>query len=422
MSGWRKLTGGGIMTLLACVEIIRVIFSNPFTLEQARTQARYFTRSRKMSFAELLQYLLRGCKGAAQGVLNEFFQRTGKEIHMTQQALSKARSHFAHSPFMKAFYEVVHAEYNFSNDANLPRRYGYKFLAIDGSVIPLPNLPELKKLFGDVKGSPSARADIALDVLNDRIVEAESGPLSGDERSMAMEHIRKLKDRIVMEDTVFLFDRRYPSKEMIKAIPEAKAHFIMRVREKFNVDIDAAPMGSSTVMPDGIRIRVIRFTLSSGQTETLITDLSDLPEDVFQELYFLRWGVEEKYDVVKNKLELPNFTGRTVNVLYQDFRISMLPANVASVAKADADKKIEKERAGKENKYQYQTNVNNTIASLRNRFADAVFCPNPFLRIIRVDAIIKEIAASVVPKRPDRNVPRKKARKAKYHHNKKSNV
>ena len=175
-------------------------------------------------------------------------------------------------------------------------------------------------------------------------------------------------------------------------------------------------------MPDGIRIRVIRFTLSSGQTETLITDLSDLPEDVFQELYFLRWGVEEKYDVVKNKLELPNFTGRTVNVLYQDFRISMLPANVASVAKADADKKIEKERAGKENKYQYQTNVNNTIASLRNRFADAVFCPNPFLRTIRVDAIIKEIAASVVPKRPDRNVPRKKARKAKYHHNKKSNV
>ena len=411
-----------MMTLLECAEKIRAIFSNPRTMEEARTEGRHFTRSRKMPFARLLEYLLHGSKGATQSVLNEFFQGLEEGIHMTQQALSKARNHFDHSPFLKAFYEVVNAEYNLANDPNLPRRYGYKFLAVDGSVIPLPNLPELKQLFGDVKGSPSARADIALDVLNDRIVEAEFGPLSGDERSMAKEHIRKLKGRIRMEDTVFLFDRGYPSKELIEAILQANAHFIMRVRRKFNLDVDAAPMGSGVVILDGIRVRVVKFILPSGQTETLITDLFDMEESAFQELYFLRWSVEEKYDVVKNKLELPNFTGRSVNVLYQDFWISMLLANVASVAKAEADGKVQKKRVGKTNKYQYQTNVNNAIASLRNRFADAVFCPDPSLRATRVDAIIHEIAASVVPERPERNVSRKKARKAKYHHNKKSNV
>jgi hypothetical protein len=411
-----------MMTLLECAEKIRAIFSNPRTMEEARTEGRHFTRSRKMPFARLLEYLLHGSKGATQSVLNEFFQGLEEGIHMTQQALSKARTHFDHSPFLKAFYEVVNAEYNLDNDSNLPRRYGYKFLAVDGSVIPLPNLPGLKQLFGDVKGSPSARADIALDVLNDRIVEAEFGPLSGDERSMAKEHIRKLKDRIRMEDTVFLFDRGYPSKELIEAILQANAHFIMRVRRKFNLDVDAAPMGSSVIILDGIRVRVVKFILPSSQTETLIADLFDMEESVFQELYFLRWSVEEKYDVVKNKLELPNFTGRTANVLYQDFWISMLLANVASVAKAEADGKVQTKRAGKANQYQYQTNVNNAIASLRNRFANAVFCPDPSLRASRVDAIIREIAASVVPKRPDRNVPRKKARKAKYHHNKKSNV
>ena len=104
------------------------------------------------------------------------------------------------------------------------------------------------------------------------------------------------------------------------------------------------------------------------------------------------------------------------------FSASGVTANVASVAKAEADGKVQTKRAGKANQYQYQTNVNNAIASLRNRFANAVFCPDPSLRASRVDAIIREIAASVVPKRPDRNVPRKKARKAKYHHNKKSNV
>ena len=152
-----------------------------------------------------------------------------------------------------------------------------------------------------------------MDVLNDRIVEAEFGALCDDERSMAREHIRKLKGRIRMEDTVFLFDRGYPSKEMIEAILEAKAHFIMRVRRKFDVDIDAAPMGSIVMLDGGTRVRVVKFTLSSGQTETLITDLFDMEESRFQELYFLRWSVEEKYDVVKNKLELPNFTAQALS-------------------------------------------------------------------------------------------------------------
>ncbi len=316
-----------MMTLLECAERIRAIFSNPRTMEEARTEARHFTRNRKMPFGRLLEYLLHGSKSATQSALNEFFKGQEEGSHMTQQALSKARTHFDHSPFLKAFYEVVNAEYNLDNDANLPRRYGYKFLAVDGSVISLPNLPELKERFGDVKGSPSARADIALDVLNDRIVEAEFGPLSGDERSMAKEHIRKLKDRIRMEDTVFLFDRGYPSKEMIAAILQAGARFIMRVKRKFNADIDAAPMGSRVVTLDGTRVRVVKFILPSGQTETLITDLFDMEESRFQELYFLRWGVEEKYDVVKNKLELPNFTGRTVNVLYQDFWMTINEQN-----------------------------------------------------------------------------------------------
>ena len=76
---------------------------------------------------------------------------------MTQQALSKARSHFDHSPFMKAFYAIVNAEYSREKYLELPRRYGFKFIAIDGSDTALPNLPELANQFGSVNGSPTAR-------------------------------------------------------------------------------------------------------------------------------------------------------------------------------------------------------------------------------------------------------------------------
>lgn len=37
--------------------------------------------------------------------------------------------------------------------------------------------------------------------------------------------------------------------------------------------------------------------------------LFDLPYEQFMPLYFRRWPVETKYDILKNKLELCNFTG-----------------------------------------------------------------------------------------------------------------
>ena len=57
--------------------------------------------------------------------------------------------------------------------------------------------------------------------------------------------------------------------------------------------------------------------------------------------------VEVKYDIVKNKLELPNFSGFTKNILMQDFWISMYLANMAAIAKAEADLKIQEARKEK---------------------------------------------------------------------------
>ena len=47
----------------------------------------------------------------------------------------------------------------------------------------------------------------------------------------------------------------------------------------------------------------------------------------------MKWPVEIKYDIVKNNLELVNFSGRTVNAIMQDFWICMMLANIASIAK-----------------------------------------------------------------------------------------
>ena len=64
-------------------------------------------------------------------------------------------------------------------------------------------------------------------------------------------------------------------------------------------------------------------------------------------LYFKRWPVEVKFDIVKNKLEMPCFGGFTENIIMQDFWISMYLANVAAIAKYEADPKIKEQRAEK---------------------------------------------------------------------------
>lgn len=414
------------MSMEKYVERAREVVNAPETLEESRTKPTYFTRKRKMSFVELLKFLLSLFKGSAQAALDNFFTvEEGK--HMSQQALSKARNHFDHTPFTKLFYETLETEYSLEKDEELKRWHGYKLVAIDGTSIALPNIAALKKEYGGVgagAASPTARGSIAYDVENDRIIEADIRPLAIDERTLAKEHIQKLNGRIRMEDTIFLFDRGYPSEELIRAVLEQKANFLMRVRRKFCLAIDSAPMGSSVMeLHEGIFVRVVKFELPSGEVETLITNLLDLDEALFPELYFKRWPVEGKFDIVKNKLELPNFTGWTANVIRQDFWISMFFANLAAVAKEEADADIQRERNNKQNKYEYQANVNTIIASFRSRFADAMFDENPERRLKKTTNILYLIARSVVPKKPNRSLPRNKnPRKVKFHHNRKSNI
>ena len=54
-----------------------------------------------------------------------------------------------------------------------------------------------------------------------------------------------------------------------------------------------------------LSLRIVKFELPSSEIETLLTNLFDIEESEFKELYFKRWPVEVNFDIVKNKLELP---------------------------------------------------------------------------------------------------------------------
>ena len=414
-----------MLSLAIAVAISASIVRAASTLEESRFKPQYFTRKRILPFEDLLRYLLSMHKTSSQSALNKFLERRG--MTMSQQALSKARSKFDHSPFLKLFNGVRDAFYSTEYLPTL-RKFHDKFLvAIDGSETPLPNLPALLEKFGGTgakASSPTARMSIAYDVLNDFIIDAAFSPLTVSERDHAKDHIENVGKIIDLKDTIFIMDRGYPSRELIELLSK-KSYYLFRLRSKFSTEIDALPIGSHIItMYDDVKVRIVKFTLPSGEVETLMSNLFDLDESEFKDLYFKRWRIEVKYDVVKNKLELPCFGGFSENVIMQDFWISMYLANMAAIAKNEADVKIKEVRKDKDNKHEYQANVNTLIGSLRDKLADAVFSRNPAHRQKKLERIMTEIQKSVVQiSHDDGETPRyENTRKVKFHHNKRSNL
>src|SRR6056297_3164280 len=128
---------------------------------------------------------------------------------------------------------------------------------------------------------------------------------------------------------LMIFDRGYPSAEMVSFLYDKKIDFLMRVKLNFSNQIIKATQNDQIIYmrynDKDYPVRVIRVKISDNVLEVLISSLLD--EEVkakdFKELYFRRWNIETKYDDLKNKLQIENFTGATKIAIEQDFYASI---------------------------------------------------------------------------------------------------
>jgi len=390
-----------------------------------------FTRERKMGFKKLIYFMLSMVKESSQNALERYFGKTGEGIYMSQQAFSLARQKVKWEAFRELFDATVNNHYMLY-EQEIERWHGFRIHAVDASVQTLPNDPPLRDFFGTCglgNTSPTGRGSLLYDILNDVVVDARIEPMATDERTIAFMHIDQLAGLDSFEEwkELVLFDRGYPSFELIKAVLERKIHFLMRVRKKFSLTIDELNRGDHTIEleRDGqkIPVRVLKFRLDSGEEETLITSLHEKKHGLktFKRLYFKRWPIETKYDQLKNKLEIENFSGRLVDNIRQDFFSAMVITNLASDMVYEAQVEVETEQKGKNNKYCYKINVNHAIGVLKDYLILTLCEEDDAKRSAMFDEIIEMLKRRVIPIRPNRSLPRGIPRKAKFHHNHKSN-
>jgi hypothetical protein len=389
-----------------------------------RLDGKAFTRERKLGPRRILDMLLLRIYHSLQLCIESYFEKLG-EPGVTKQAFSKARKHL-NPDYVRQFADAT-SEIAAKDEGKITYN-GMPLVAIDGSDIALENTPELKQEFGcsgSKKNAATALGSIAFDPFNHAIYDCRIDRYGTDERTLAKAHVKRLLE-LNMGGSLLLFDRWYPSAEFVSFLYENGFHFVMRVRDKFNVEADAIEtQGWIQLTHDGREypVRVLKAALPTGEVETLITSLNQkqLPISKAGGLYFERWKVETAYDLLKSKLELENFSGKTKVSVLQDFYATIYMANIISFAAEEADALIAQKDEGKKLKYKRKANRNRCVSKFRERFIRILLSdPGNYGRLL--DDLIADVAKYPIPVVPGRSPLRKTPRKKRFFQSRRSVV
>lgn len=404
---------------------LRTVINSEETLDGARFREEAFTRKRGMPFPHALHFMLDMRTTTIQTRLNAFFKHNGGGEPISQQAFSKLRSNFDHSPFEKMVRDIVCEEY--SGKYHLPTWNGYHLFGVDGSYTQLPREEELRWEFG-VRGAdacPMAGVSVLYDVLHGWALDPVITHAYMNERTQCERHIdflcRELPD--IAKKSILLGDRGYPSMALFRKLETSGMKFVTRCKSNFAKAVSGAPMGDSLVsLKNGVSVRIVKFELINGDIETLATNLLDISMDDIIQLYTLRWGVETMYSNLKEKLSVEKFSGKTANSIRQDFWASMVLLNSVAVFQHEANEAVAERQKDKSLKHRNRARTSTLVVTLRDRFIFASLSGNAELTKKEVINVVRTVARDTSPVRTGRSYPRNFKPFFKVNHNLKSRL
>jgi len=342
-------------------------------------------------------------------------------------AFSKARSFLKASAFVELNEQVLQVadDLGFRDDL----WHGLRLLAMDGSTFRLPKgSQEIDAHFGGLESRhgtflPMARMSYLFEVRTGFILAAQLSPLEVGERTQAHE----LLGERVWDEHCTLYDRGYNDPRIYAWTIAQDSHFVIRVAVgnskaaqefvergaieevfdyHFSEEVLSEFKGYGIEIPKTCRQRIIRITLDTGEIEVLLTNLTDCekyPAADFKDLYHERWTVEEGIKTTKCKIEVENWTGKTVASIEQDFHASIVCHNIAMSMALASQPALDRATSGC--KHAYKINVKRAIGVIRDQFIKMMTGTGQALRkVIEKLAVRLPRSGSIV--RPGRSFPR----------------
>jgi len=416
------------------ISIIRSLLNDDEFKNSHRTASKFFSRKFKLDFVTVVLLILQKSIKPLQLVLNEFFKKLDNGIMVTKSAFTQARRHLKATAFItlnkKAVLDVLY------NDDNYEKAWGFRLLAIDGSKIHLPNTAEIIQEFGTIKFETTtcnnnkitgehgyALASVMYDPLNKVVVDACLAPAKAYEVDLALKPLEHTQ-----ANDLIIFDRNYTSYIFLASLVKLNRQFTGRcskssfkaAQQLFKqhvIDSKKATLTASGSvknkcktlgLPETITVRFVRFRLSTGETEVLVTSLLDSDKytaQMLKELYHLRWGIETLFGVLKERLKIDNFTGKTVIAIKQDFFATLFLTGLESILTQTADLYLFK----KSSLNKLRQTVNNMVSfnAIKNFLVEMFYHPIP------IDSLMKTLNSWFIfdpaYRKRDRKVVRKKS-------------
>jgi len=336
-----------------------------------------------------------------------------------------------------------------NNKPDLKTYKGYLVIADDGTNINLPTTKETLKQYGNstTKHGTKPQASLGLsccyDVLNKIILNTTINPYKFNEITQTKLHHQKIPTITDHIPTIITLDRAYSALSLFVPWIESNQKFIIRLKSKdFKTEraqmqtndeqlvlkltparlahYKNTPLYLHLAQIKTLVLRIVNIARKDGSVVSVATNLDAASFSAVEvaELYRLRWEVESAFDMLKNQLEVENFSGTKPVLIAQDVFACVFLCNLAwdmifdAQAVYDAQKKVSKHRM--------VVNRGFAVGGLKDEFVGVLLEQDKVRKRERFLAMIEAIRGQVLPVRPDRHFPRNKGFFAgKYSNNRK---
>jgi hypothetical protein len=348
-----------------------------------------FIRKRKMPLTDIILCTL-SKKGLTTSMeLHQYFTQKGEyEMNISKQGYLQQRKKLNYEVFTFLNRQYLQDFYS-SNEPVLWNNY--LVFAVDGSKAEVPNSDENRAFFGECgnnhsNGEVRALVSTIFDVYNHFFLDLQIGSIKTSESELAKKNIHAIKEILPNIDFIVVFDRGYPSIELIHFLEKNRVQYLFRlssndykkershmITRDESVDLMHTNARLTKIKKNHPEIveelkakrytstRIVLSKLFSGSELALMTNLPiEFSGKEITNLYFKRWEIEKKYHTLKNKMKFESVTGKSTLYVYQDFWAQIVVYNMIQDVLHSSNKDLEKETA--EHEYKHPIRINENIA------------------------------------------------------------
>lgn len=331
-----------------------------------------FSRNGKLPPDVLMEFLIGQGSRSTRNELIEAF--SFDKDHPSAPALVQKRAKLNPSAFRDVLYRFNQSLESSSSDAD------YRFFAADGSTLSFLSSPKFSSddyfttQGNSAKGAYSVHLTAFLDLDSNRYSDAVIQPISQKDEYGAFSTIVDRHPLPVSAKAVFIADRGFCSYNNMAHVMQRGQFFLFRAKDihskgllhhidfpsddTFDVSVKLVIVRRQSrkrSLPDGyvrfvnkdtsfdfiqygsddfflLPLRVVRFKLSSGDCEALVTNLpsDDFPPDELKKLYFRRWGIETSFRHLKYIIGLSKFHAKKAPFVIQEIWARLISYNFTS--------------------------------------------------------------------------------------------